>query len=62
MLTKSKKACKVIHAVWGKRKERIKSSKKACQSEQKDDNIIKLSFERDEKIKKSSCQNLKDMI
>ena len=52
MLTKSKKACKVIHAVWGKQKEQIKKFKKSLPKRAKDDNLIKLSFERDEKIKK----------
>jgi hypothetical protein len=51
-LTKSEKACKVIYAVWGKQKERIKKFKKSLSKRAKDDNIIKLSFERDEKIKK----------
>ena len=37
-------------------------SKKRLSKRAKDDNIIKLSFERDEKIKKSSCQRSKDMI
>ena len=51
-MTKRRKVCKVIHAVRGKQEAEPGGKARSLSREQKDDNIIKLSFERDEKEKK----------